>query len=259
MKRGCAVRRGVSEDVRPGQEAGAMLNNRVYYDEFASWYERERHEGYHAMIDELELSLVEPYVRPDAEVLEVGCGTGLLLGRVAPRVKRAVGVDISAGMLSKALERGLSAVQADAAALPFADASFDLVYSFKVLAHVEQIERALCEAARVTRPGGHLVLEFYNPWSIRYAAKRLGGPGKISANTRESAVYTRWDSPMDLARKLPGELQLLDFAGVRVFTPAALVHRVPGVGQVMRKLEWVGLRSALRYFGGFLVVIARRK
>lgn len=235
-----------------------MLNNRVYYDEFASWYEKERHEGYHALIDDLELSLLDPYVNAEAEVLEVGCGTGLLLDRVAPRAKRAVGVDISAGMLQKAVERGLEVAQADAAALPFADASFDLVYSFKVLAHVEQIDAALKEAARVTRPGGHLVLEFYNPWSIRYAAKRLGGPGKISAKTRESEVYTRWDSPMDLARKLPNGLQLLDFAGVRVFTPTALVHRVPLVGMAMRRLEWAGLHGALRYFGGFLVVIARR-
>lgn len=235
-----------------------MLNNRAYYDEFASWYEKERHEGYHAMIDDLEVSLLEPHLHAEAQVLEVGCGTGLLLDRVAPKVARAVGVDISAGMLQKAVERGLEVAQADAAALPFEDASFDLVYSFKVLAHVEQIDAALREAARVTRPGGHLVLEFYNPWSIRYAAKRLGGPGKISAQTNESAVYTRWDSPMDLARRLPGGLQLLDFAGVRVFTPAAMVHRVPLVGRAMRRLEWAGLHGALRYFGGFLVVIARR-
>ena len=61
------------------------------------------------------------------------------------------------------------------------DDEFDLTYSFKVLAHVPEIRAALVELARVTAPGGHLALEFYNPWSLRYAAKRLAGPQPISA------------------------------------------------------------------------------
>jgi ubiquinone/menaquinone biosynthesis C-methylase UbiE len=234
------------------------LDNQSYYDEFANWYERERGRGYHGLIDDLELSLLEPYIHDGAHVLEVGCGTGLLLDRVQGRVARAAGVDLSAGMLEKARERGLEVFESDACTLPFEDESFDLVYSFKVLAHVEQIEQALAEALRVTKVGGHLVLEFYNPWSVRYAAKWLGGPGKISAQVRESAVYTRWDSPVELLRKLPTGYKFIDFAGVRVFTPAAFVHKLPLVSGVVRRLEWAGLRGGLRYFGGFLVLIAQR-
>ena len=61
---------------------GPRLDNRSYYDEFASWYERERGRGYHQMLDDLELDLVERYGR-GADVLEAGCGTGLLLERAA--------------------------------------------------------------------------------------------------------------------------------------------------------------------------------
>ena len=70
----------------------------------------------------------------------------------------------------------------------------------KVLAHVPPIERAVAELARLVRPGGHLLLEFYNPLSLRYLAKRLGGPGSIAGDgTDESHVYTRFDR-LDRAR-----------------------------------------------------------
>ncbi len=232
--------------------------NEHYYDEFAGWYERERHDGYHAMIDDLEVGLLEPHL-DGARALEVGCGTGLILQRVAQRASSAVGVDISAGMLQRAVARGLDVVQGDATALPFADDSFDLVYSFKVLAHVAPIQPALQEMARVTRPGGHLVLEFYNPWSLRYAAKRLAGPGKISRQTRESEVYTRWDSPLELRRMMPSTLELVDFAGVRVVTPAAAAHRLPLLRQALRRAEFAARDSVFKYFGGFLVAVARKK
>src|SRR5918996_348034 len=94
---------------------------RAYYDDFSTGYESERHRGYHALIDELEVGVAVPLARGGC-VLEVGSVTEL----------------------------------------PFRDESFDLVVSFKVLAHVPDIDRALAEVARVTRPGGRLALEFYN-------------------------------------------------------------------------------------------------
>src|SRR3954470_1812370 len=62
----------------------ATVDNRAYYDQFAATYENERHHGYHAMIDRLEMSIVMPYVE-NARVLEAGCGTGMILKEVAPR------------------------------------------------------------------------------------------------------------------------------------------------------------------------------
>ena len=232
--------------------------NREYYDEFSAWYEKERHLGYHAMVDDLEVDLLGDFVG-DKDVLEVGCGTGLILERVADKAERAMGVDISRGMLHRAAGRGLQVVQGDVTALPFAANSFDVVYSFKVLAHVKDIDRALAEMARVTRRGGHLLLEFYNPYSLRFLAKRLAGPGAISRETDESAIYTRWDHAVDLWRRMPENVSVIDYAGVRIFTPAALLHKVPGVHRVLRTLEFAGRDTMLKYFGGFLVVIARKE
>ncbi|MFP4596611.1 MAG: class I SAM-dependent methyltransferase [Persicimonas sp.] len=233
-------------------------NNRDYYDEFANWYERGRDRGYHALIDDLETDLLADYV-DGKDVLEVGCGTGLILDRVAKRARRARGIDISKGMLDRAVARGLDVAQGDVTALPFADESFDVVYSFKVLAHIQDIDKALAEMSRVTRRGGHLLLEFYNPYSLRYLAKRAAGPKKISRKTDESAIFTRWDTAMDLTRRMPDNLQVLDFAGVRIFTPAAAAHKIPLLGSALRKLEFVGRDSLLKYFGGFLVVIAEKE
>jgi ubiquinone/menaquinone biosynthesis C-methylase UbiE len=233
-------------------------DNQSYYDEFSDWYEKERHDGYHALIDDLETDLLMEHV-PNKRVLEVGCGTGLILRNVDRVASHAVGIDISPGMLELATERGLDVVHGDATALPFDDNTFDVVYSFKVLAHVQDIDRALREMVRVTRRGGVLLLEFYNRFSLRYLAKRLGGPQQISNDTDEGAIFTRWDSPIDLVRRLPENVELLDWAGVRVLTPLARAHRVPVVKSLLARAEFRARDSLLKYFGGFLVVILEKE
>jgi len=232
--------------------------SRAYYDDFSTGYERERHHGYHALLDELELGVALPFAK-GRDVLEVGCGTGLILSRLKAVARSAEGVDLSPGMLEKARERGLSVKEASATALPYADATFDVVASFKVLAHVPDILLALSEMARVCRPGGHVLAELYNPWSLRFLAKRLAGPGKISDGRSEADVYTRWDPPPRLASLLPPQLELQEVRGLRVFTPAAFVHKVPLVGAALARAEHAVTRSPLRWFGGFLVVVARKR
>ncbi|MET0384402.1 MAG: class I SAM-dependent methyltransferase [Polyangiales bacterium] len=238
--------------------AKADLDNRAYYDDFAGWYERERGSGYHRMLDDLELRVVTPLATGRC-VLEVGVGTGLILSRLAQHADSAWGVDVSAGMVSQAKQRGLSVVLGSVTDLPFADESFDLVCSFKVLAHVPDIGRALREITRVTKPGGQMVLEFYNPLSLRYLAKRIAGPQPISEGRDESDVYTRWDAPHVLPRILPPNVELEGLRGVRVFTPAAFVHRLSFLSRALRVAEEVALDSPLRYFGGFVVAILRKQ
>jgi SAM-dependent methyltransferase len=233
------------------------VENRRYYDEFSNWYEKHRHEGYHAMIDRLETDLVLPYAR-GKNVLEVGCGTGLILRQVAAVSESAVGIDISPGMLEKARERGLDVREADVIRLPFEDEAFDVVYSFKVLAHVERSQDALREMIRVTKPGGTLVLEYYNRRSLRYWMKRLFGPGKISKHTNEGAVFTRWDEPSQIQDALPENVRFVDFAGVRVVTPAALCCRIPIVAPLLSRIEFRLRDSPLKIFGGFLVVVIEK-
>ena len=235
-----------------------MKDNKTYYDDFAGWYERERHDGYHALIDDLQTDLVKPNC-VDKDVLEVGCGTGMILKEIQPVARRAVGIDISSGMLAQAEARGLEVVEGSATELPFEDASFDVVYSFKVLAHVEEIERALREISRVLRPGGHAVLEFYNPRSIRGVIKHLKRPTAVSDQTNDEEVYTRYDSLTKIKSYLPSTLRFDRINGVRVFTPLALVHKIPVMRGLFKGLEWWARDSKLlSRWGGFMVVTAER-
>jgi len=233
------------------------MDPKSYYDEFSVGYETERHHGYHALVDELEARLASDYGQ-GLRVLEAGCGTGMILKEVRKTARLALGVDLSAGMLGRARARGLSVVQASVTALPFPDASFDVVCSFKVLAHVPEIRAAVAEAARVAVPGGVLLLEFYNPRSLRYLAKRLTRPGRIAATIDESAVYTRFDTEDDIRGYLPPGVSLVSFRGIRVVSPGAFIYRVPMVANAFAHAERWATHSPLSRFGGFLVAVMRK-
>lgn len=104
-------------------------------------------------------------------ILDVGCGTGEITTRLAALYPEAslVGVDLIEEHLEVARARAgqvsgrVSFQSADAFALPFADASFDLVVCRHMLQAVPRPEAAMAEMVRVCRPGGrlHLLVEDY--------------------------------------------------------------------------------------------------
>jgi len=120
-----------------------------------------------------DMRLVERLLFPDArrwacaqavgDTLEVAIGTGLNLPHYPPGV-RLTGVDLSPGMLALArrraadLGRTADLREADAQALPFADASFDTVVCTMSLCSVPDERAAIAEMHRVLRPGGQLLL-----------------------------------------------------------------------------------------------------
>ncbi len=233
-------------------------NTIEYYDDFSSWYENERKHGYHAMLDRLELEVIRPFA-VGGDVLEVGAGTGLILEGLGDAPKTKIGLDISPGMLKKAVERGFNVVQGSATDLPFESERFDLAYSFKVLAHIPDIEKTLAEMSRVLRPGGTLVAEFYNAHSIRNLAKRLGGPGNISEKRTEADVFCRWDTPEQIMGYLPSDVTFEGWRGVRVLTPGAFAFKIPGANKVLPFLESKALSSPLARFGGFLIAVCTKR
>ena len=236
-----------------------MTTTQQYYDRFSETYDDERHRGYHRLIDELELDLVRRY-GAGKDVFEAGCGTGLLLREAAMVARSAVGLDLSRGMLTPARARGLTVVQGSLTDVPLPSASFDLVYSMKVLAHVPPIERAVAELSRLVRPGGHLLLEFYNPLSLRFLAKWLGGPGRIAEDgTDESHVYTRFDKLARARSYLPPDLELVAVRGVRIVTPSSHVFTWPPLGKLFAWAERAACDAPLlRNLGGFLILVARK-
>jgi len=96
----------------------------------------------------------------ERKILDVGCGTGAILQRLA-NPERNVGIDLAPEAISFCRQRGLRNVrQADICALPFADASFDAVICSSVLYHqwVADVQGAVREMNRVLQPGGVLLI-----------------------------------------------------------------------------------------------------
>jgi SAM-dependent methyltransferase len=93
--------------------------------------------------------------------LDAGCGTGSLAFALAPHVAEVVGVDVRADYLEAArasAPANVRLVEGDVMALPFGYAEFDLGCTHRVLHHVRRPELAVSELARVTRPGGRILL-----------------------------------------------------------------------------------------------------
>ena len=103
--------------------------------------------------------------RPSGDVLEIGAGSGAMAAGLMAGYRdiRVTATDFDDAMVAEAAARlapfgdRVTTQQADATALPFADASFDAVLSCLMLHHTVEWETALAEAVRVLRPSGRLV------------------------------------------------------------------------------------------------------
>jgi SAM-dependent methyltransferase len=123
---------------------------------------------------------LEPYIRDFAgfdqvsgkQVLEIGVGLGADHEQFARGGAILTGVDITPRAVARTTERfalmGLASdiSVANAEKLPFADNSFDHVYSWGVLHHTPDTPTAIAEALRVLKPGGGFRIMIYNKWSL---------------------------------------------------------------------------------------------
>jgi ubiquinone/menaquinone biosynthesis C-methylase UbiE len=126
------------------------LTAEMYDDRYAE----EQAAKYHAALKHLHMH---------GSVLDVGCGTGLLISRVAAEAQTVVGVDISRLLLLQAKERArdfcnVHLVQADADHLPFGDKQFKVVFSFTVLQNMPKPLETLSELKRNAERGGYVVV-----------------------------------------------------------------------------------------------------
>ena len=110
---------------------------------------------------------VAPQLAPDAQVLDVGCGTGDLSIAIFDKTAApVVGIDFCRPMLELAKEKApqLRFIEGDALKLPFADSLFDCVTIGFALRNLSSAEKGLTELKRVLKPKGTLaVLEFSTP------------------------------------------------------------------------------------------------
>lgn len=117
--------------------------------------------------DPLDLAMIDHFIArlgPSPTVLDAGCGTGRMSRYLADRACRVVGLDVSPGMVAIARRDhpDLPFAVGSIVDLPYADASLDAaIYWFSVIHSPDDLlPRIAAEAARVVRPGGHVLLAF---------------------------------------------------------------------------------------------------
>ncbi len=140
-----------------------MADAQVNYDQLAATYDQRytvnKFEGIAAALR----ALVQQ--SSAKRVLEVGCGTGRWLAELQPLVRQIYGVDLSLGMLQQARQRPEPVFLAcgHANALPFADATFDLLFCVNAFHHFSDPRSFIVEARRLLRPGGALTIIGIDP------------------------------------------------------------------------------------------------
>jgi phosphatidylethanolamine/phosphatidyl-N-methylethanolamine N-methyltransferase len=152
----------------------------------------------------------------DGRVLEVGVGTGLSLPDYDRRLE-IVGIDLSPDMLEKARERVASEAlgnvtglhEMDAADLKFPDAAFDTVVAMYVMTVVPEPEVVMRELARVTKPGGQVLL-------VNHFSQREGVRGWVERRMAPFADKIGWRSVFDVSRvTVCDDLQLVQRKSLR--------------------------------------------
>ena len=121
-----------------------------YHHRYDDWFVR------HATAYQSELLAVRALLPWGGFGLSIGVGTG----RFASPMGIQVGIDPAREVLNYATNRGISAMQAVAEALPFADNSFDYALSVTTICFVDNATTMLSEAYRVLKPGGQLIIGF---------------------------------------------------------------------------------------------------
>jgi SAM-dependent methyltransferase len=113
---------------------------------------------------ERRLNMIREWTDLEGRILDNGCGLGTYLAAFEPYSSERYGLEIEMDRAVSALASSDGIVQGVGEHIPFADESFDLVFSNEVIEHVEDDALYAAEMARVTRTGGRILLFCPNRW-----------------------------------------------------------------------------------------------
>lgn len=213
------------------------------------------------------------------KVLEIGCGMGTMLEQFASHGADVAGIDLTptaVEMTKKRFElRGLMGTiqEGDAENLEFPDASFDFVFSWGVIHHTPDTQKAVEEIYRVLRPGGKASVMIYHKNSIFYYYHVLFKKGVLMLEFLKHSkqkILNRYTDAADVggtplskvyskseARELFGDFQDVQF---RVFGMAGEAENIPfGRFPVAKWVVPKAIREKIsRRYGWFLYITAKK-
>jgi demethylmenaquinone methyltransferase / 2-methoxy-6-polyprenyl-1,4-benzoquinol methylase len=182
-------------------------------------------------------------LRPGQRCLDLAAGTGVSTEELATSGAAVVGADLSLGMLAAGAHRGVPLLAADALALPFADGAFDAVTISFGLRNIVDTDAALRELARVTRPGGRMVIcGFSHPtWGpfrevyLRYLMAGLPAVARAVSSNPEAYVYLA-----ESIQAWPDQAALADRIGRTGWTKVAWRNLTGGIVALHRATRDAG-------------------
>jgi ubiquinone/menaquinone biosynthesis C-methylase UbiE len=194
---------------------------------------------------------------PGKRALELGCGTGVFLERVARCGAQVHGLDLSEDLLEKARARvavlpNVVVDRGNAEASPYPDGHFDAVYGSSILHHLD-LDAALAEAHRVLKPGGRVVFAEPNILNPQVLLMFRFGPMKERFGVSpDEMAFSRFRARRALQRAGFADVRVEPFDFLHPSIPRAWVER--GLA-LSRALERVPL---LREIAGSMLMRARR-
>lgn len=249
----------MSEDLQFDREEFAKLKRQTWdATNYGSWFKPARGQ----VIDTLEKSALKKALagRSYEKALDVGIGNGRLLPIYAPHVAQVTGMDISAEQLERATEAARelnipfsTVLCQEASRIEVDDASFDLIICSRVLQHVYNWRESIAEFARILKPNGELVLLTYNRYSI-YGLK------KYYQHKFVNPTKGRFQNALHLSRELKrNHLRIEYFSGALMGQPELFAENMSaGGGRFVRTVEGLSAIPLMKYFGGRLVIRARK-
>ena len=209
-------------------------------------------------------------IRSGQRVLEVGCGTGVVLRDVGALVGSrgyAVGVDQSRalvaaarGLIARDPRRGQLAVRwAAGEQLPFRQPRFDVTLAVTVILHVADPLRIVKEMARVTRPGGHVAVQDQD-----FGTVAVAHPDRALTDQIMGGVAARMYEEPYSGRRLPGLLRAVGLERVRLLTDIYQDTTLTPYTKTFlerraeRAVTWriVDAAAAQRWLDGFTALVA---
>ncbi len=222
--------------MQPAEQLPEKRQTRRSFEQAAAGYDGAavlQREVAQRLLERLDIMKLEP-----ERILDLGCGTGHCIPELMARYKRAdiVALDIAHPMLEQARKRGRwlrrpRCVCADAERLPFADASFELVFSNLMLQWCVDIDTVFAELRRVLRPGGLILFTSFGPDTLkelRDSWAQVDGYAHVNAfldmhDVGDALVKARFADPvMDVER---------------------ITVTYPDVWKLMRELKQVGAHN----------------
>jgi 2-polyprenyl-6-hydroxyphenyl methylase/3-demethylubiquinone-9 3-methyltransferase len=183
--------------------------NNVFYEELGeAWYEDDLHP---IALLRLENAARNPWIQErihslrgsHCDILDIGCGAGFLTNTLAMQGHKVTGIDLSAKSLDVAKKRdstkAVRYLQLDAFAMPFPEASFDVICAMDFLEHVEMPGQIIREVMRLLRPDGLFFFHTFNRNWLSYLVVIKGVEWCVPNTPANMHVYSYFIKPSELA------------------------------------------------------------